>query len=227
MNQERTLSIRRILVALDASPHSLAALETAAELAAGLHAELRGLFVEDINLIRLAQLPFAREVSYFSTEFRRVELHQLEQQLRAQANRLRDIMAAVADRANIPWELRIVRGSVASEVLTAAADTDLIVMGKLGRSLAGRMGSTTKLLVMHGRGLTMIMQQDYRLTLPVIVIYDGSMLAKKALEAAIHLAKTRDGRLRIFILAKDKDVAIDLQADTRERPFKNLYSRKG
>ena len=46
------LSIRRILVALDASPASLSAMQNAVELAARLGAELIGLFVEDINLLR-------------------------------------------------------------------------------------------------------------------------------------------------------------------------------
>ena len=44
-------TIRRILVALDASPHSLAALEAASELADALKAELVGIFVEDVNLL--------------------------------------------------------------------------------------------------------------------------------------------------------------------------------
>lgn len=52
----------RVLIALDANLRSLDALRLAAELAARLEAELLALFVEDVNLIRLAGLPFAREV---------------------------------------------------------------------------------------------------------------------------------------------------------------------
>src|SRR5512143_1804987 len=51
----------RIWVALDESPRSAAALTAAADLAAGLDAELAGLFVEDISLQHLIGLPFARE----------------------------------------------------------------------------------------------------------------------------------------------------------------------
>jgi len=47
-------TIRRILVALDASRYSLAALEAAIELAAGLEAELQGIFVEDVSELRAA-----------------------------------------------------------------------------------------------------------------------------------------------------------------------------
>ena len=72
-------AIRRILVALDASTHSLAALETAAGLAARLEAELVGLFVEDINLLRAAELPFARETSFYSSSLRPLERGELEQ----------------------------------------------------------------------------------------------------------------------------------------------------
>ena len=55
MNEsEPKFAIRRILIALDASTHSLAALDAAAEMAANMQAELIGLFVEDENLLHLS-----------------------------------------------------------------------------------------------------------------------------------------------------------------------------
>ena len=56
------MNVERILVAIDASPGSLAAAETAARLAALLNAELEGLFVEDDRLLRLPAAPLARQV---------------------------------------------------------------------------------------------------------------------------------------------------------------------
>ena len=44
--------IRRILVALDASTQDQNALQVAVHLAAGLRAELHGLFLQDVSLIR-------------------------------------------------------------------------------------------------------------------------------------------------------------------------------
>jgi len=52
----------RILVALDATEDSLTSLDLATRLAAKLRAELEGLFVEDINLLRMADLPCTRVV---------------------------------------------------------------------------------------------------------------------------------------------------------------------
>lgn len=212
-NAERQLSIRRILVSLDASPHSLAALDMAAELAGRLGAELLGLFVEDADLLRVAELPFAREVTFFSPSFRRLELQRLEQQLRAQANQVRRALAEAAERARVPWEFRVARGAVAAELLAVAAEADLIVMGKLGRSLTRHLGSTVRTLILQGSGLTMILEREHTLTAPPMIIYHGSALAPKALDAAAHLVPAKGGHLSVIIVADDKDSAQRLQSD--------------
>jgi nucleotide-binding universal stress UspA family protein len=49
--------IRKILVALDASLGSRAALRAAADLAAAMEAELSGVAVEDVELLRFAEAP--------------------------------------------------------------------------------------------------------------------------------------------------------------------------
>ena len=141
---EQVPSIRRILVALDASPHSMAALEAAAELAAGLQAELLGVFVEDVNLLRLAGLPFAREVHAFSAIPRALDSQEIERELRAQAERARRALARAAEREQVRWTFRVVRGPVLEELLAASAQADLISLGKQGWSANMRrtMGST-------------------------------------------------------------------------------------
>src|SRR5215207_6945347 len=63
-----TAEVEYILVALDMSPHSEAALAAAAELAVALGLELRGLYVEDINLLRLCGLPFGIEYGSFTAK---------------------------------------------------------------------------------------------------------------------------------------------------------------
>jgi nucleotide-binding universal stress UspA family protein len=219
MNEaERKRLIHRILVALDASPHSLTALSTAAELARRFEAELIGLFVEDINLVRVTQLPFAREVSWFSPMSRQIELDQLERHFRAQAALMRQALAAAAERENVPWRFRIVRGAVASEVLSAEEEADLTILGRVGRSLGGwrGVGSTVQMILSRGRRLTMVLQQDSRLVVPVIVLYDGSALARKALETAVQLVEARDGYLSVFVFAETADDGRRLQEEVGE-----------
>ena len=75
---------RRVLVALDSSAASSAALEVAAGVAASQACELSGLFVEDEDLLRLAELPFAREIQLARAMSRTLVPEQLQRDLRAQ-----------------------------------------------------------------------------------------------------------------------------------------------
>jgi len=93
---EERVVISRVLVTFDTFPLGQAALEAAAGLASGLGAELAGLFVEDINLMRMAELPFARELGLSSAAVRRVEAIELERTLRLQAERVRTALAAAS-----------------------------------------------------------------------------------------------------------------------------------
>jgi nucleotide-binding universal stress UspA family protein len=222
-------AMRHILVALDASPHSLAALEAAAELAAGLKAELLGLFVEDINLLRVAELPFAQEMGVFSTTWHQLDTLEVEQELRAQASRARRALAAMAGRAQVPWSFRVVRGVIASELLTAASEADLVILGKMGWSLTGRrhLGSTARAVLSQATCLTLILQQGAHLSLPILVVYDGSALAQKALAAAIRLVRGKNGYLTVLILADRPDVAREFQTNVtkwlQERELEARY----
>ena len=214
---EREVSIRRILVALDASSHSLAALETAARLASRLKAELIGLFVEDVDLLRVAEFPFTRQVGLFSSTCRRLDLPELERQLRAQANQIRQALMAIAEPAHVSWRFRVARGSVASEVLAAGAKADLTIVGKKGRSLGKRVGSTARMVIFEGQGLTLVLQQREQLTAPVMVVYDSSAAAVNALEAALNLAKAINGYLSVLVIADDEHSLQKAQADVAQR----------
>jgi len=75
--------VRRIVMALDTASSVLPAIEAAAGLALGLHAELAGLFIEDERLLRFAGLPFAREFGFASARARPLAPAAVERALRA------------------------------------------------------------------------------------------------------------------------------------------------
>ncbi|MFO7963396.1 MAG: universal stress protein [Desulfobacterales bacterium] len=200
--------IQRIMVALDASTSSMNAMQTALELAARFKSEVLGLFVEDINLLRLAQLPFAREVSFYSDRTRRINTHDMELQLRVQAARIRNRLAQTAERLGVPWEFKTVRGAVGTEVLNAGATADLVVLGKIGRSLPGihRSGSTVRALLMQRIGMTLVMQTRVAFSKsPVAAVYDGTQTAVKTLDTAVYLAKSHETPLLVFIIGNSSE----------------------
>jgi nucleotide-binding universal stress UspA family protein len=190
--EEHELTIRRILVALDASGHSLAALKAAVELAASLKAELLGLFVEDINLLRLAGLPFAQEIPYPLAAAQQMDSLRLEQELRTQASRAKRALAEAAEPVRVSWSFRVARGQVTAEVLTAASEVDLLSLGIASRPLIRRTrpGSTALTVAARAPRTVLLLQQGEKIRPPVLVTYDGSVSAKRALAIAARLIQT-------------------------------------
>lgn len=123
------MKTRRVVVGLDAAPQSRAALAAAATLAAHLQAELDALFVEDTGLLRLAGLPFARELGFPSASMRRLDPATMERSLRAHAAQARRALSTVAGRFAVQSSFRIARGSMIDEVLAASAEAELAVLG--------------------------------------------------------------------------------------------------
>ena len=79
--------VRRIAVTLDAFEISAQALEQAIRLAERTGAKLEGIFVEDIDLITVSELPFLRELRPVSRSEIDVNLARMERELRALARR--------------------------------------------------------------------------------------------------------------------------------------------
>ena len=205
--------VRRILVALDTSPHSQAALEAAVNLAAKMNAELLGLFVEDTALLRLAEVPCAREILYFSAAEIPLSRASVESRFRVQAGQARKAMAAAARRAQVEWSFRTVRGDVTSEVLAAASDVDLLAMGKGGWSLDRkfRMGSTALELSTSSIPVLLLPESGLPPKTSLVVYYDGSSAAKRGLLAALQLEDAGMDGITVLLDAANRDDAIILQ----------------
>ena len=215
--------IRRILVALDASGASQAALEAAAQLAEQMEAELLGLFVEDINLLRLAGLPFAREVGFPSARTRRLESEDMERALRAQAARAQQALAQAAERVRVRWSFRVARGMVAAELLAAAESADLVALGMTGMQVSPRLrlGATAQAVVSGATGAVLVVSQGVCLRSPVVALYDGSPASVQALELAARLLPDEEQRISVLVVADDPQQARRLEAEAAARLKKN------
>jgi nucleotide-binding universal stress UspA family protein len=211
--EERAGRITRILVAVDDSPPSLEALDAAVELAASLRAELLGLYVEDINLLRLADSPFAQEVGLFSGSIRELDAQRLQRQLRAQANRVRRRLSRLAERSKIRWSFRVARGSIDTELLSAASDVDLVILGRIGWSGGRRLGSTAQAMASQTPRPTLIHAPRAAPKPAILVVYDGSEIAQRALSTATDLVQVQRGFLSVAIVAADHENARHLQIE--------------
>jgi len=172
----------RVVVAVDASWPSLEAVEEAVELAAQQGLELVGLFVEDLDLVRLACLPLAHETNSMTAHTRRLELPALEQQLRAQAERARVGFERVLRGRPVSASFRVARGSVSAEILAAVSAHDLVVGGcsGFGGTAGGKLGRTALELVEQFEGTLLLTPRPTAAT-GVARIDTGSAAGRRAL----------------------------------------------
>jgi len=121
------VSIRRITVVQEPA-RAARALDAVAEAAAALEAELLGLFLEDVELLHFAGLPFAREIGASSAQQRGLDVQTMERRLRFQAEEARRALAAAVEGKPLRWSFRVERGSVPAQLRKALADADLVIL---------------------------------------------------------------------------------------------------
>lgn len=195
---------RRILLALDVSPRSRSALEVAATLAAGFDVELAGLFVEDANLLRLSELPFAREVGRFSAKTRALAGAEMERALRREAEAVLRELSEAAARRSLRWSFKVARGQVRAELFALAHEFDMVVIGKRARSGVSSLDERASWRAAAARSAP-----------PVMAVYDGSPNAARALELAARLARERGVELRVLVSAGSAEGFGDGSAQAR------------
>ena len=124
----------RILVALDASRQGFEALEVAVALAGQLRAELHGLFVEDANLLKLADLPMSQEICFSVGSPRPLDSGALRRRLRTRAEEARRMIEERARRAEIEHSFRVGQGGLIREALASGETADVFVVGQQCRA---------------------------------------------------------------------------------------------
>jgi len=216
---EEELAIQRILIALDASEHSLAALRAAVRLASALEAELQALFVEDTNLLRAAGLPMAKELEYPFASHTQMHPQRMERQLRAQASQARRALASICGREHVEWTFQVVRGSVAATVIEEAAKADLLCLGRMSRPLVHRrgLGSTARAATTRSERSVLLISDDALIRPPVVLAYDGSSCAEQALLLASRLTEDLGGLLSILVPAGAPKSSDEIQEQIADR----------
>jgi hypothetical protein len=117
---QEEVRIARIIACF--APGSAGAPEAVARLAQELRAELLGLFIEDVELLRFAALPFAAEVGFPSASRRAMDVDALERQMRSQARALEGALAAILGPAPEGWRFRVERAIPSQAVQAALAE---------------------------------------------------------------------------------------------------------
>ncbi len=199
-------------------------MEAAVRLAARFGAELLGLFVEDINVLRVAELPYAQEFGVYSAQRRRINTVDVERQLRVRSRQVQDRFTLLSGRASIQATFRVTRGSVGTEIQSAAADADVLIVGRAGWSQLRerQVGSTTRAICSaEAPRITAVFQSGARLAPPILVVYDASEAGEKALIFAEGLVDETEGALEVLLVA-DTELLLKARRNLLERALAEL-----
>jgi nucleotide-binding universal stress UspA family protein len=231
MSEFREYMIRRILVGLDASNQSLAALDEAVEMAEALKAEILGIFVEDIDLLRSAGYPFSRRVLFPSGAFEAIDTPRLERELQARAEQARSALEAAAEKRHRPWTFQCVRGSVSALLLEAAGTVDVVTLGRSGwaASRSTVLGSTARVLARNAPGAILIVEKSHSAHDPVQAVYDGSTASARVVRTAASYAVARGLALVVHVLgatAEEYTRRVEQVRDIADHRFKHIQVQK-
>ena len=226
---QQLLTTARVLVLLDASRHSLAALAAAVELAGRQRAELVALYVEDIELLHCGAFPFACEIGAQSGLSRPLTSRTLAANIDQQRQRVQQtLLAAVAGR-QLKHRLEVSRGEIVAAALALAQPGDVLMLGKagMGARWGNRLGSTSRRLILQApcavllwderqpyqRGPLRLWQPTETLALPdwLSSLFDAPVTvpAATARELAQQLARATTGG----VLLRQSELLALLQED--------------
>ncbi len=118
------MKVSRIVAAVHPRRPLGTQIEALAEHARALDAELIGLFIEDIEMLRFAAMPFACEIGTASARKRSVDVEAVERYMAARAAEVREALGQVLDRTSVTWTFRIGRGTVFDQLLAAGVERE-------------------------------------------------------------------------------------------------------
>jgi hypothetical protein len=204
-----------VLVALDASASSRAALEAAVRWVRREEGEIVALFVEDEDLLRLAAWPGALAFPGHGGAPCSLDPVAMGRELREVAERARRVAEEVTARTRVRIRFEWTRGRVVPAIVEAAREAELVVLGRRTRSTARSALGATAAAVAASLPAVVLLDEGETLASPIVVVADGTPSGRAALAFAETLARRldpRDGGLHAIVVptaAGNPDVEAD------------------
>lgn len=208
-DQNHTILLRKILVAVDTSAHSRAALEAAATLAKITEANIHGIFVQEEHWSKVSRLPSVKTVNELTGKSQSLEKDTIEKQVGRLKKRLYRQLKFISQRKEIDHSWETASGLVEEKILEAAKEADLITIGRRGRSFLRhkRLGSTAKAIIQQADKPILVLQKGLRLGTAITCIYDTTEESQRSLKLALSLTEKNDSRLFVLVIQNETDIS--------------------
>jgi nucleotide-binding universal stress UspA family protein len=174
--------LKRIVVGINAAPASQAAVEAALALAGSAGAELLGVAIVDTPRLTAAEPVPLGGMSYKGERDEAV-VHASE----AEAAQLLSDFEAHCARSGLPCQISGLAGDAAALLVGEAQRGDLLVLGHDAAAASGDGTQTFQRVVRHAPRPVLAIAGPLPAGAPVLVAYDGSAQAAKALQSFVLL----------------------------------------
>lgn len=152
----------RVLAGFGAIADEASTIDTAMTLAQALEADIAGCFVEDVDLLNLAALPFARAVRPADQSVLEIEHEQMKRQISRAASSCENQLLSRASGASVRCTFKTTKGGYSAEIARETATSDIVVMNPL--NLPHRRHDAVSLLLDSVREATgtVVLPERYR-----------------------------------------------------------------
>lgn len=187
-----------VVAAFGASRRCAETLEMATALAKQVGADLEVVFVEDANLLRLADLPPTLEVDRLSGTTRRIDRAHILRTLNCEVRKLKKELTRVTKATTLRPTMRVVRGQVLSEALAASANVDVTFVHAVRQMLPGER--LPGALSSHdSTASARAMARRPRIRRSVWTLFEGDAASTRAIEVASRMADTLRCSLTVLL----------------------------
>ncbi len=184
---------RRIVVAMDSNAESLTGLRRAAALAAELRIELAGLFLEDVNLLRMSELP-GHEISLASGTRSVTSRSGMERQMRQRAATAQREVKRLAQAFSLSWSFEVRRAGVDSALREAAKSDELVCSALAPPALPHVAPRAADQGSYH--------HAPARRPRPVLALFEGGEHGARVLDLAARAAQINHQPLQVLVPAR-------------------------
>lgn len=118
-----------VMLTVDSQGYSPSTVELAVAMAAAVQSGLRGLFIEDEDLLRVAALPFTREICFATARARATDVPSMQRSLRARSSQFRQYLGSRASASRVVYSCESISGRTRAANLAALPEVDFLILG--------------------------------------------------------------------------------------------------
>jgi hypothetical protein len=194
---------RRLVLELGHGAADPATMREAAAFAQLLDAELHALFVEDETLLHASAMPFAREISTLSLQWRKLEPDRLAVEMRAAAGHARRRLMEIATATGVKRDFEIRRGDFALRMTETCIASDIVVLASPPRETTAGYRLLHESARQSPASILYLPPRSGRRHGPVVAVVTG--MHDPALAVARQIAT--QGRERLVVLTIGQAIA--------------------